>query len=253
MRFLLAVVLCMSASFAQAANGAASVRVATASNFVVSLEALAKRFERASGHRVEIMAGSTGTLYAQITQGAPFDMFLAADAQRPALLEQAKLIVPGSRAPYARGQLTLWAPASALTAQMSAAQVGALLQANPSWRIAIANPQLAPYGKAAQQALTQLAIPQRQLVFGQNVGQAFALVRSGNAQAGFVASAQLFGQPAQPIWPVPAALYGPINQDMVILKRAAKNPAAKALHAYLLSEEAAAVLQATGYLPMQAP
>lgn len=250
MRFILAVLLCFHAPSAHAAT---KVRVATASNFAVTLQALARRFEAASGHRVDIMAGSTGTLFAQIKQGAPFDMFLAADAQRPALLEEAKRIVPGTRATYARGQLIVWAPTSAINAQMSAAQVAATLQANPAWRIAIANPQLAPYGAAAQHVLMQLGIPVRQLVYGQNVGQAFSLVRSGNAQAGLVASAQLFGQAAEPIWPVPAELHDPINQDMVILKRGAKNPAAKALHAYLLSGETAEVLQAAGYLAVQAP
>lgn len=247
-RFFLALVLSFAALPAEAAN----VRVAAASNFVVTLEALAQRFEAASGHSVDIMAGSTGTLYAQITQGAPFDMFFAADTARPAALEDAGLVKAGTRVTYARGRLSLWAPGAGLGARMTTEQAAAVIKDNPRWRVATANPQLAPYGAAAKQAMQQLGIENSRLVYGQNIGQTYALVASGNAQAGFVARAQLYGRVLADIWPVPKQLHAPIDQDMVILKRASQNPAAAALHAYLLSRKAAEVLQATGYLAVEA-
>lgn len=249
MRRLAAVFLCSSFLWAAAAQ-AASVRAATASNFVVTLQALSAAFEAESGHTLDVMAGSTGTLFAQIKQGAPIDLFLAADTKRPALLEEEDLIVPGTRATYARGQLTLLAPGSDLRPQMGQSQVARLLRASPAPRIAIANPKLAPYGAAAKQVLSRLGVPMTRIAYGQNVAQAYALVRSGNAQAGLVARSQLYRRSPQGTWPVPAALHDPIDQDMVILKRAARNPAAKALHAFLLSDKTVNVLRATGYTPV---
>lgn len=250
MRLWPGVLLCLLCAWASGAQ-AATVRAATASNFVVTLQALSAAFEEETGHSIEVLAGSTGTLFAQIKQGAPFDMFLAADTKRPELLEGDGLIAPGSRATYARGQLALLVPGSDLRPQRGQSQVVSLLRANPRWRIAIANPQLAPYGLAAQQVLQRLGGSMTRLAYGQNVAQAYALVRSGNAQAGLVAWSQIYRLPAQGTWPIPASLHDPIDQDMVILKRAARNRAAKALHAFLLSDKTVNVLRATGYAPVK--
>lgn len=248
MIFRLFFALVFAASLAPAQAG--TVRAGAATNFVVALDALARVFHEETGHKVDIMTGSTGGLYAQISQGSPVDIFFAADTQRPKLLEEADLILPGSRATYARGQLSLWAPGSGFGPALSTNQVAIALRENSGWRIAIANPQLAPYGAAAQQVMQAAGLPMTGVVYGQNVGQAYAFVVSGSAQAGFVARSQVVHKGPQDVWPVPARLHSPIDQDMVLLKRAQRNDAAKAFHAFVLSAQAEPVLRATGYLPV---
>ncbi|MEM7568716.1 MAG: molybdate ABC transporter substrate-binding protein [Pseudomonadota bacterium] len=229
---------------------AGSVRVATASNFVPTMAALAKAFEADTGHRVDVMAGSSGAIYAQILQGAPFDMFLSADAARPAKLVDAKQAAPEHKATYALGALALWSRKEVSFPDASTAS--AYLTALPPRQLASANPATAPYGQAAQQTLLALGVEPRQLVTGQNIGQAFSLVASGNVDAGFVAASQLTSVTLGSIWRVPPSLHQPIQQDMVLLARARGNKAAKALFAWLQSPAARALIVKAGYsLPAQ--
>jgi len=247
MPILLKTLICAALFTLCGAAQAAQVRVAVASNFAVTLNAIAHAFEKESAHRIEITAGSTGSIYAQITQGAPFDMFFAADIRRPAQLETDDLIVPGSRKTYARGQLALWVPGSNMKPGAAVDQIQALLRQSSPLRIAIANPALAPYGAAAQTVLKGWGLDDLPLVYGQDVGQTFSYIKSGNARAGFVAAAQLFGRTEPDFWSVPADLHKPIDQQMVILKRAATNPAATALYSFMASAQVAAILAARGY------
>jgi len=221
------------------------VRVAVATNFIEVMETLAQRFEQRTGHRVLLSSGATGKLYAQIKNGAPFDLFFAADARRPELLEQEGVALPGSRFTYARGELVLWSPQPALIddgpATLAAAQFD---------HLAIANPKTAPYGRAAQQALEQLGLWQTlqgKLVRGENIGQAYQYVHSGNAALGFVARSQVYRRgeyAAGSHWLVPAALHDPIVQQVVQLQPSA---AADGLLEYVRSPEARTLIEGFGY------
>lgn len=223
----------------------AEALVAVAANFATTARALEGLFAESESHRLRFSVAATGKLYAQITAGAPFDVLLAADAERPALLEREGYAVPGSRRTYALGRLGLWMP----DAQTP---VDADTLKNPQLRhIAIANPRLAPYGLAAQQTLAALGLTQRfagKLVLGQDVGEAFALVASGAADAGLVARAQLLSVPTTgSIWWVPADLHAPIRQDLVLLRRGEDNAVARAFVEFLTSPAAQATIRASGY------
>jgi molybdate transport system substrate-binding protein len=229
--------------------GADEIRLAVASNFVVPVKQIAERFEADSGHRVIISAASTGKLYAQIVNGAPFDLFLAANSREPQRLEAQDRIRPGSRYTYALGVLALWSPAAgSADAEASLAFVPAERQ-----RVAIANPRTAPYGTAAEavlQAWGQLDVLQGRLIRGENIAQAYHFVASGNAGFGFVALSQLLDPerpPAGRYWRIDPALYPPIRQQVVILKRAADQPAAAAFWRYLKSAAARERIRAFGY------
>ena len=164
---------------------AAEIRVATASNFVHTMKALASYFEAESNHTVTIITGSTGKHYAQITNGAPFDIFFAADSDRPQILETKHVAVPKTRFTYAIGQLTLWSPdATLIDAEATA------LKSENFHRLAIANPKLAPYGKAAQETLESMNLwnpISKRLVRGENINQTMHFIQSGNATLGFIA------------------------------------------------------------------
>ena len=224
---------------------ASSIRVAVASNFSDTAKVLAEKFESISGHRVVLIRGSTGKHYAQIKHGAPFDLFLAADADRPTLLEQEGKIVPGSRFTYAIGRLVLWSPQAGLVDEQ-----GLVLHDGDFERIAIANPRLAPYGLAARELLRKLELwdkLQDRLVRGENIAQAFHFVASGNAPLGLVALAQLNSPQAPPAgsrWDIPPELYPPILQQSVQLT---DNPATSAFTAFMQSPEAVAIIEAFGY------
>lgn len=223
--------------------------VAVATNFTEVLEGLAPKFTAATGHRIRVSGGSTGKLYAQIRNGAPFDILLAADQRRPELLENAALGVAGSRFTYAVGKLALW---SADPARIGRNGAG-VLRRGDFRRLALANPKLAPYGFAAQQTLTALglwtALGDR-IVQGQNVGQAHSLVATGNAELGFVALSAVMS-PRNALkgswWEVPADLYQPIRQDAVLLSRAKDNAAARAFLGYLRGAAARKIIAAFGY------
>lgn len=230
-----------------AAPAAERIQVAVASNFSVTLARVADRFEQRSGRRVILVPGSTGKHYAQIRNGAPFDVFFAADIRRPKLLEREDAIVPGSRFTYAFGKLVLWSPEPGLVDQR-----GEVLERGAFRHLAIANPRLAPYGKAAQQALQSLELwssLEDRLVFGENIGHAFQFVKSGNAELGLVAYSQVV-RPGNEnavkgsIWELPASLYSPIEQQAVALVDTAP---VRAFLDYVRSDEARTIIRSHGY------
>lgn len=223
---------------------AGSVRVAVAANFQPVVDRLAPAFDRASGHRLVVTGGSTGKLAAQIEQGAPFDVFLAADAARPLRLEQQGLAVAGSRFTYARGRLVLW---SATPGQKLGPET---LRRAAFAHLAIADPVAAPYGAAAVDVLVELGLYSRlapKLVRGESIGQTYAFVASGAAELGFVALSQVMDDGKGSRWIVPAALHAPVDQQAVLLARAADGEAARAFLAFLRAPEARRVIQSFGY------
>ena len=223
--------------------------VAVATNFAEVVEDLESMFEAASDHTLRVTTGSTGKLYAQIKQGAPFDILLAADQARPARLEDEGDAVSGSRFTYAIGQIVLWSPDTGAVA----ADGIDTLKAGDFNNLAIANPDLAPYGLAARQTLQHYGVWDElssRIVMGQNIGQAFSMVATGNAPLGFVAKSYVLSprndRPGSR-WDVPAEAYDPIRQDAVMLKRAADNPAAQAFADFLRSDKARPVIERFGY------
>lgn len=224
------------------------LHVAVASNFRHTLQVLAQRYQSQGGAAVKVSSASTGKLYAQIRQGAPYDMFLAADGRRPARLEADGLAMAGERFTYALGRLVLWSPDPALLADGVAA-----LRENRIRRLAMANPETAPYGEATRQVLARLELWARyrqRAVRGENVGQAFQFAASGAADAAFVALSQLRTGPYRDrgsLWQVPPALYDPIEQQAALLTRAADKPAARQFLTFLRSPAAREILRAHGY------
>jgi molybdate transport system substrate-binding protein len=227
---------------------AAEVQVAVAANFTAPMQKIAADFEQATGHKVQLAFGSTGKFYAQIKNGAPFDMLLAADDETPARLEKEGLAVSGSRFTYAIGQLALW---SAKPNYVDAG--GEVLKQGTFKHLAIANPRLAPYGAAAVEAMTRLGVLpalQSKFVQGENIAQTFQFVATGNAELGFVALSQIFADgklKSGSAWIVPAGLHARIRQDAVVLAKGKDNPAAAALLKFLKSDAARAVIQSYGY------
>ncbi|MDA7087506.1 molybdate ABC transporter substrate-binding protein [Pseudomonas sp. SA3-5] len=227
---------------------AGQVQVAVAANFTAPIQAIAPAFAKATGHTLVAAFGATGQLYAQIEHGAPFEVFLAADASTPAKLESAGLGVAGSRFTYAIGRLVLW---SARADYLDGS--AAVLKANQFQHLAIANPKAAPYGLAASQVLAKLGLSaalQSKLVEGQSITQTLQFVSTGNAELGFVALSQVYqgGRLSRgSAWVVPDDLHGPIKQDALLLKKGEHNPAASALIEYLQGPQAAAIIQSFGY------
>jgi len=225
----------------------ATLTVAVATNFLAPAAAIEQAFEADTQHQVTIVAGSTGQLYAQIVNGAPFDVLLAADAERPALLAERGLGDPATRFTYALGRLVLWSARADFVDDATLAQLPAL----EFRRLAIANPALAPYGEAAMQVLDGLGVSEAlapRIVQGQNIGQAFALVESGNAEIGFIALSQALGYAGEASYSVvPEALHEPIRQDAIVLAHAAENPAANDFVAFLQSDPARRIIEASGY------
>ncbi|MGF1563486.1 MAG: molybdate ABC transporter substrate-binding protein [Geminicoccaceae bacterium] len=223
---------------------AGEVRIACASNFTMTLRKLVQAFEAGSEHTVQISTGATGQLYAQITQGAPFDLFLAADQARPQRLVADALAAEEDRFTYATGRLALF------TAADQAAIGPGRLAKGDFERLAIANPLTAPYGAAAMAVLDALALSETlaaQIVQGTSIAQTFQFVISGNAELGFVAQAQTLAHGGGTSWLVPQDLHPPLHQDGVILTAAKDNTAARAFMAYLGSDAARALIRADGY------
>lgn len=225
---------------------AAEVTVAVANNFYRPMQTLAKDFHLTTGDDVALSTGSTGQLYAQIVNGAPFDLFLAADRKRPHKLESAGLA--SNRFTYAQGRLVLWSPDKLLLNGSEKV----LLESKIA-HIAMANPKLAPYGLAAQQAMEKAGIYsalQAKLVLGKGLNPTYQFVMTGNADVGFLAMSQVYkdGQfTAGSYWEIPADWYEPIKQDAVLLKQGRENPAAKRLLKYLTSDRAKALIASFGY------
>jgi molybdate transport system substrate-binding protein len=227
---------------------AEEVQVAAAANLGPAIERSAAAFARTTGHKAVVALGSTGKLYAQIRNGAPFEVLLAADEETPRRLETEGLARPDTRFTYAVGKLVLWSPREGVVDAR-----GEVLRQATQGKLAIANPRVAPYGAAALESLQQLgllAVWEPQLVQGESVAQAFQFVASGNAVLGFIALSQVAedGRIARGSgWLVPAHLYSPLRQDAVLLNAGASNPVAAAFLLYLRGNAARAILRRAGY------
>ncbi len=231
-----------------ASASAEEVQVAVAANFTAPMKVIAADFEKASGHKVTPSFGATGKFYAQITNGAPYDVFLAADDETPIKLEKENGIVAGSRFTYATGKLVLW---SAKPDFVDAK--GEVLKKGHFAHIALATPKLAPYGLAAEEAMKKLGVYdslQSKFVQGESIGQTFTFISTGNAELGFVALSQVFADgkvKSGSAWIVPANLHNPIRQDAVILNKGKDNKAAAEFVKYLKSEPVKAIIRSYGY------
>lgn len=223
-------------------------QVAVAANFAEPIKAIAAVLEKTTGHKLKITLGATGKLYAQITNGAPFDVLLAANTDTPAALEKDGLAQPGSRFTYATGKLVLW---SADAAKVDAK--GDVLKNGNFRKLAYAAPKIAPYGAAAIQVMEALGLQTAlapKLVQGESIGQTFTFVFTGNAELGFVAMSQVLegGQlKSGSMWVIPQNLYRPIQQDAVLLKHGAGNPAAQALMTLLKNSNIKDLIRSYGY------
>jgi len=223
-----------------------NIKVATASNFTAPLKMIAHNYERQSGHKVTIISGSTGKLYAQIRQGAPFDVFLSGDTRRANLLEKENQIIKNSRFTYAIGKLVLWTPKIS-----SEENPHEILNKKNFRHLAMANPNLAPYGKAALDYLTNLNLwqtLQKNLVRGENISQTFHFVKSGSAEYGLIAFSQI-KSPQQTsfegtYWKIPETFYTPIKQQAVLLS---DKPSVKQFYTFIKNAESQKIIKNFGY------
>jgi molybdate transport system substrate-binding protein len=248
---MLALTAVLSLALSVRAAQADEINIAVAANFLGTLQKLAPQFERASAHKLVLSSGSSGQLYAQIVQGAPFDLLLSADTEKPKLLESAGLAVPGSRFTYAIGTLVLWSPKAGLVDQ-----AGQILQSGSYRFIGVADPANAPYGAAAREVLRALGLwdrltQQHKLVTGENITQAWQFAASGNVDMAFVALSQVLlsdGSISGSSWLPPQSMYTRIDQDAVVLVHASHRAAAEAFASWLQHDpQALATIQAAGY------
>jgi molybdate transport system substrate-binding protein len=225
-------------------------QVAVAANFAEPIKALAIVLEKKTGHQIKVTLGATGKFYAQIKNGAPFDVLLAANTETPAALELDGFAQPGTRFTYATGRLVLWSADATLVDDK-----GEILRKGNFRKLAYAAPKVAPYGAAAVQVMDKLglqALLTPKLVQGESIGQTFSFVYTGNAEVGFVALSQVLedGQlKSGSMWEIPQQLYQPIAQDAVLLKRGAHNPAAQALMSLLKTQASKDLIRSYGYTP----
>ncbi len=224
---------------------AGKIQVAVASNFTSVMKILAARFMASTGHKVTLIFGSTGRHYAQINNGAPFDAFFAADVGRPEMLEKDGVVLPGSRFTYAIGKLVLWSPE-----RVYVDPAGEVLEKGGFRYLAAANPRLAPYGRAAQEVLVARGtwdVLEGRIVRGENIGQTYQFVKSGNAELGFVAYSQI-KRPGHPVegsfWEIPQSLYTAIEQQAVLLK---ENSIARDFFDFVKSESSRNLICEFGY------
>ena len=237
----------MAGLFATSAQ-AAEVSVAVAANFTAPMQRISAAFEQDTGHKATLAFGSTGKFYAQIKNGAPFQVLLSADDETPARLEREGLSVSGTRFTYAIGKLVLWSRQPGLVDDK-----GDVLRTGKFERIALADPKLAPYGAAAVEVLNGLGLMSAlapKFVQGENIAQTYQFVATGNAELGFVAMSQVFaeGKLTQgSAWMIPASRHAPIRQDAVVLSPGKDNAAAAALMAYLRNDKARAIIRSFGY------
>ncbi len=224
------------------------VRVAVAANFTAPMQRIAAAFDRDTGHRAVLSFGATGKFYAQIHNGAPFDVLLSADDSTPLRLEHDGIGMAGSRFTYAIGTLVLWSPREGYVDPQ-----GKVLAGGDFRHLAVANPKTAPYGAAAMATLDRLGLREKlrpRLVQGENIAQTHQFVASGNAELGFVALSQVIEDGRigkRSGWVVPADQHAPIRQDALLLRHGEGNPAARALLEYLRGETAKALIREYGY------
>ena len=230
------------------AASAEEVLVAVAANFAAPMQDIAAAFEKETGHKAQLAFGSSGKFYAQIRNGAPFQVLLSADDRIPAELEREGMTVAATRFTYAIGKLALWSARKGMVDGR-----GDVLKKGGYKHLAIANPKVAPYGAAAIEVLERLSLlnaVRPKLVQGENIAQTYQFAASGNAELGFVAVSQIMknGKLIKgSAWFVPDNLHAPIRQDAVILANGKGNAAASALMAYLKSDKAKTVIRAYGY------
>jgi molybdate transport system substrate-binding protein len=226
------------------------LNVAVAANFFGTLQKLAPKFEQASGHKLLLSSGASGQFYTQIHEGAPFDVLLSADSDRPKQLETEGLGIPGSRFTYAIGTLVLWSPKADVVDRE-----GKVLRSGRFHMIGIGDPRTAPYGAAAQQVLTALGLweqlnQDKKLAVGENINQAWQFAATGNADMAFVALSQVTdgNTISGSYWLPPQALYTPLQQDAVILTRTSKRAVAETFMKWLRADpQAIATIKAAGY------
>ena len=224
---------------------AGDVQVAVAANFTEPAKEIAVAFEKKTGHHVVMSFGPSGGFYSQIQQGAPFEVFLSADAERPTKLEAENLGVKGSRFVYAYGKLVLWSATPGFVDDK-----GAVLARGKFQHIAIADPAAAPYGTAAVETMKKLSLYDTlapKVVKGSSIAQAYGFVDTGSAELGFVALSQVFKTSKGSRWIVPAADYTPIDQQAILLNPGANDPAAKAFITFLKSADAVKIIKSYGY------
>lgn len=239
--FLCALVLAATAH-------ADEVQVAVAANFTAPMQRIAAEFEKDTGHKALLVFGATGKFYAQISNGAPFEVFLSADDETPARLEKELLTAPATRFTYAIGKLVLWSAKDGYVDDQ-----GDVLKKSDFKHLALANPKTAPYGAAAIEVMKKLGVQesvQPRVVQGENISQTHQFVATGNAELGFVALSQVFKNgrvTSGSAWIVPAKLYAPIRQDAVVLAKGRNKPAAGALVKYLKTDKARGIIKSYGY------
>lgn len=226
----------------------AQAQVAVAANFAEPIKAIAAVLEKTTGHTIKVTLGATGKLYAQIKNGAPFDVLLSADTATPEKLEKEGLGQPGSRFTYATGKLVLW---SAKVGRVD--DKGQVLKAADLGKVSFANPKVAPYGAATVQTIDKLGLTAAltpKLVQGESIGQTYTFASTGNADVGFVAMSQVLegGRlKSGSMWVVPQELYSPIRQDAVVMQKSASNEAAQALMKLLKSPNIKDLIRSYGY------
>ena len=248
MRFLWQHIIFVIMTMIGATAHSAEVQVAVAANFTGPMEKIVPLFQEATGHKAVVAYGTVGKFYAQIKNGAPFDVLVSADEATPRRLEQDGLAIAASRITYAVGKLVLWSTKSGLVDGK-----GEILKHDDFKHLAVANPKVAVYGSAAVEVMNKMGIYaalEPKMVLGENITQTYQFVATGNAELGFVALSQIYKDghyAAGSYWMVPAELYPQLKQDAVLLKRGTGNPAAGALLAYLQSETAKGIIRSYGY------
>jgi molybdate transport system substrate-binding protein len=248
MRTFLALSLAFTVGFATNAAGAGEVQVAVASNFAKPLEAIGEKFKTATGHEIKVSAGATGKLYAQIENGAPFEVFLSADSKTPKKLIEGKFAEAGTAFTYSFGTLVLWSSKDGYVDDK-----GDVLKKGEFQHLSIANPKTAPYGTAGMEVLEKLGLTAAitpKFVQGENITQTYDFVSTGNAELGFVALSQVQKDgklKSGSVWLVPQDMYAPLAQNAVLLTKGKDNAAAKALLEYLKTADAQAIMTGYGY------
>ena len=244
-RTILAAFVVAIIAYSPQMSRAASTHVAVAANFTDAAKDIAAAFKARTGHEAILSFGASGPFYTQIKQGAPFEVFLSADDERPKTLAKEGLAVADSRFTYAVGKLVLWSRDSNLTMGED------ILKANAFSKLSIANPAAAPYGAAAIETLKALKLfdaMRAKIVMGSSIAQAFQFIDTGNAELGFIALSQLAGKTEGSRWLVPQSFYTEIRQDAVLLTTGIGNEAAKAFIAFLKGAEAHAIIERYGYV-----